>query len=1542
MLGPNEVMIGDTIVYTIDGTLCTGVDSCNYSLTSSFSNVFIVNADSIDCGNQFKVAFDSCGVFTLDALRPCDGFTIGSFSVRVRDIPPSPVGVFDTICENDSTILSSSCAAGDLFWYDDTITPNLLFLGDNYQTPTLDTTTTFYARCETNCDSSFYTPFKVTIREAPSQPNFLQASDSIECVPFNTVLSGTVDAGIIRWFSNSVDTGIGIANVQTITSDTRFYAKAYLESNPEGCRYSVEADSILLIAKYPIYDTIYDTTCQGKVVSHGIFNATNSGIYNDTLVADNGCDSIVTLILHVTPPPRDTIYASICFGSTYSFGGMNYGATGNYFDTTLTAEGCDSITMLDLFVRPLIQRILFVGTCEGIPYDFNGKQLDSSGVYSDTLVTPAGCDSAITVSLDVFPIERNTIDSTVCAGKNVVFGGNPRDTAGQYYDTTFDIFGCMIITELDLSITDPPTFNENATICSGQSFMWNGNSLIASGVYYDTTVKPDGCDSITILTLTVTDTIRDTLDVNICLGTSYSFGGNLLDSAGFYSDTLVSPEGCDSISILNLTIDPIIRDTANVFTCLGTSFSFGGNNVDTTGYYSDTLVSPAGCDSISVIYLTIEPIIRDTFDVNICLGTSYSFAGQNLNSTGYYSDTLVSPAGCDSISILSLVIDPIIRDTFNVNICLGTSYSFAGQNLDSTGRYSDTLVSPAGCDSISILSLVIDPIIRDTFDVNICLGTSYSFAGQNLDSTGHYSDTLVSPAGCDSISILSLTIDPIIRDTFNVNICLGTSYSFAGQNLDSTGHYSDTLVSPAGCDSISILSLVIDPIIRDTFDVNICLGTSYSFAGQNLDSTGHYSDTLVSSAGCDSISVLNLVIDPIIRDSISETICFGSTYNFGGDLLNAPGIYNDTLTTSIGCDSISVIDLSVDPIIRDSIIDTICFGTTYSFGVNSLDASGVYNDTLKTTVNCDSISTISLYVTPIIRDTFQREICFGSFFPFGMDSLDQSGVYSDTLQNAEGCDSISTVELSIAAVLRDSIIDTICFGSYYLFGTDSLVQSGVYNDTLKTALNCDSISTISLHVNGVLRDTIYDTTCVGFPVTIGNITTNTSGIYNDSVVNADGCDSIISVVLYVTPILRDTIYDSICKGTYYYLSIDSVNQSGIYDDTIKNSAGCDSITTIHLFVKPILRDTLIDFVCETYQYNFNGRIFLEDTIVSDTLKNSQGCDSIIVLELTQVESKRDTINEEICQFESYLFAGQYFFQTGFYSDTLVSPSTSCDSIITLSLQVNPTQTIYLYDTICETNYYLFGGDSLTLSGIYTDSLVNSLGCDSITVLNLNVTSTEEFSFTESICDGDTLFYGGIEIFESGVYYDTVNASSGCLLINTLIIQKLPLPLLFLEGDTSTCEGENASLSVTTSGSLVTWNTGDTTNFIEVDSQGMYIAYALDDLGCVASDSMYVRVDTCNSDTCHIFAPNSFTPNGDGVNDFFYLGASDGCSFIDYRLRIFDRWGEVIFETNDETELWDGKKDGVICKSEAYIYLITYKKAGSVEDKRVHGVLQLIR
>src|SRR5688500_7902150 len=160
-------------------------------------------------------------------------------------------------------------------------------------------------------------------------------------------------------------------------------------------------------------------------------------------------------------------------------------------------------------------------------------------------------------------------------------------------------------------------------------------------------------------------------------------------------------------------------------------------------------------------------------------------------------------------------------------------------------------------------------------------------------------------------------------------------------------------------------------------------------------------------------------------------------------------IYSDTLQSVAGCDSISTIDLRVSAVLRDSVVVSICASQLpYTWSGRQLISAGIYSDTLQSVAGCDSISTIDLRVSAVLRDSVVVSICASQLpYTWSGRQLISAGISYDTLYSAAGCDSISTIDLRVSAVLRDSVVVSICASQLpYTWSGRQLISAGSESD----------------------------------------------------------------------------------------------------------------------------------------------------------------------------------------------------------------------------------------------------------------------------------------------------------------------------------------------------------------------------------------------------------------------------------------------------------------------------------------------------------------
>lgn len=190
----------------------------------------------------------------------------------------------------------------------------------------------------------------------------------------------------------------------------------------------------------------------------------------------------------------------------------------------------------------------------------------------------------------------------------------------------------------------------------------------------------------------------------------------------------------------------------------------------------------------------------------------------------------------------------------------------------------------------------------------------------------------------------------------------------------------------------------------------------------------------------------------------------------------------------------------------------------------------------------------------------------------------------------------------------------------------------------------------------------------------------------------------------------------------------------------------------------------------------------------------------------------------------------------------------------------------------------------------------------------------------------------------GRYFVTVTDNNGCRGSDTTAIATIyPLPAGFLPADTAICSYGNLELKpspITYNDYL--WSTGERTPSIVISTPGFYTLQVVDEHQCIGRDTINVFSKEC---LAGFFIPTAFTPNGDGRNDIFrplLFG-----TVKQYHFTVFNRWGEVVFQTSELTKGWNGKVAGKDQETSTFVWACSYQFEGE-PIKTQKGTVTVIR
>jgi gliding motility-associated-like protein len=310
---------------------------------------------------------------------------------------------------------------------------------------------------------------------------------------------------------------------------------------------------------------------------------------------------------------------------------------------------------------------------------------------------------------------------------------------------------------------------------------------------------------------------------------------------------------------------------------------------------------------------------------------------------------------------------------------------------------------------------------------------------------------------------------------------------------------------------------------------------------------------------------------------------------------------------------------------------------------------------------------------------------------------------------------------------------------------------------------------------------------------------------------------------------------------------------------------------------------------------------------------------IVTYNITGYQSDTTIFDTAICEGNTYSANGFNQSKTGTYYKTLQNIK-GCDSLIILNLKMINKDTTFLSDTICEGNTYSENGFNTSDAGIYTQNLFNRFNCDSTVILNLTVVQPPDTVFlSDSICNGETYKKHGFNVSKTDIYIKNLQNRFNCDSTVVLNLKVKPKPYVEISAITENfCEKDFMELEVHTDGTSIFWKTGSTDNPITIYKSGVYLVTAF--LGNCEDTASYT-VEEC---PCLAYIPNAFTPNGDGTNDVFRPSLSCYETLKLYKLSIYDRWGNLIFWSSDYATGWDGTTyKGGGCAEGVYNAVIEY-------------------
>ena len=1337
---------------------------------------------------------------------------------------------------------------------------------------------------------------------------------------------------------------------------------------PQDTMTSCFQDSVLLDAGtgFTTYNWSNGDSTQTSYVSA-------TGMYSVQVSDSNGCsaeDSVFISIINDTILQNDT---TICKGDSISLS-VGIPQPTNLLIDSITIR-MDSVwdyyfTSLDTTRNYLLKvNGLWANCCAHLNYD-----VAFGGITWSSISPVIWNSSAIYFHMDGLPFPRPTPDvyttshqydyplSPLKDSIEISFYDNPTtDNIGALRFRLFQLIDPSSLTYLwstgdttsSISVSPDSTITYYVTISNGiHSCVDSVTVTVNNPQFQFAQDSVSGCDTVT---------------VNAGSGWSaYAWSsGDTNQSVSFTNTgmkvlTVTDSIGCTATDSIYVTVNTYVTTAISDSSCDQYTWSQTGITYGSSGTYRDTVPTAVGCDSIISLNLVIYNLDTVRLTVVSCDSFNWPQTGLTYASSGLYQDSLINSQGCDSILLLDLTITQTTSSTISAAACDSFTWLLNGMTYNSSGVYSDTITNSQGCDSIVSLNLTINTLSyqlpQDTmtscFQDSVLLDAGTGFTTYNwsngdstqtsyVSATGMYSVQVSDSNGCsaeDSVFI-SIINDTILQN--DTTICKGDSVSFSVYQLQ-----------------VQVLTICNSNNLPSNLQTGLV--GYWPFCGNANDESGNVNNGIVSGASLttDRLGTPNSAYD---FDGVNDYISLSQPYFNGGTSISSLSFSTWVKVDQFPASGATSCFIAKEGFWRTVSLQVNSLGKIY-FGGSQPSPQGYFG--ISTGNNAISLNTWSLltvtYNNGLLKLYINGILSATANISYSTLNFSYLAAGNSTSTNLIGAS--NPVSPGITNYVNGSI-DDLSYWNRALSASEVLQLNGSASGSsgssnyLKTYFWSTGDTTSSISVSPDSTTTYYVTISNGIHSCLDSVTVTVSNpqfqFAQDSV---SGCDTV-------------TVNAGSGWSSYTWSSGDttqstSFTTTGMKYLTVTDTIGCTASDSIYVTVNTYVTTTLSDTSCDEFTWSQTGVTYTVSGIYSDTVSTTFGCDSILELNLVLFNSTSSIDTVVNCESFTWQQTGFTYFTSGIYRDTLVN-SVGCDSLLSLVLTINNITYSNTSITACDSFTWTQTNTTYFTSGNYQDTVLNSKGCDSVINLNLLVypTITPIIGSFQNLCENDAIFNftasppGGAwtgpgisltglfdpAIAGEGIHTIIYTAVGQCANSDTVLIEVYDIP--FINGlikDDECNEGIGSIKTTVTGGATpytYLWNDRVNTKDNLGLTEGTYALTVTDDNGCkgdYVGSLLNLQDDSC--DDTYLFVPNIFSPDGNGVNDILFV---DGKNIQQVQLMIYNRWGNLVFQSNSVAEGWDGNFKGKPVNQGVFVYIVTGRfKDGKDFDQK--GTITLIR
>jgi gliding motility-associated-like protein len=873
------------------------------------STLFVVANDDGSLPLPFSLDND----FPITPQVECDFTNNIDSTTYEHPVPDIDLGPDTSICENGIFVLDAGPGFTSYLWQD----------GATDQTYTAFEPGTYWVHATTACGEVASDTIHILLID---EIVLTLGPDTTICAGTSVMLSTQDNPDYsYQWApANALD--CADCPVVTASPDTTTTYEV-LVSNAAGC-FSLDS---LTVTVENCSSTLDTAICLGdSLIIEG------QAIYPNTLDTITLTDGT---LLYVNATALDTFYLAIdlavCSGDSVMYdGAILYPGQSEFFNLSATT-GCDSIIAVTALQADTFFTAIDTALCEGSTLDYNGTSLLPGTVQTFDFTAENGCDSTVVVSVGMLDTFYLAIDLGVCLGDSVDYEGTTLFPGETELFTYSSAGGCDSIVAVTALALDTFYTSLDTAICQGDTFIYQGTTLLPGESQVFSFSAENGCDSTVLVNVIELDTFFTTIDTMICAGQSLQFMGSSLMPGETATFKLTTTNGCDStifVSVGQLDTFYTLLDTA---ICAGQTFNYNGTALMPNESQNFQFTAENGCDSTVLVSVALLDTFMTVIDTAICEGQTLDYNGTTLLPGESETFGFVALNGCDSTVLVNVMpLDTVLLE-LEVSTCFETPYLYNGNELDPNTTTTFTFSSAAGCDSTVVVTVNESPLIETFETLQACEGESVDIFGVPTFETGIYEEAFPSAEGCDSIhTIYFISIDTAVLNiptgqlgclantgTLTVEITGGDApYEILWEDGQTTqtatglapGDYWVTVTTAFGCESVGSGTVipVLNPLQAGVGGLNVsCFGYAdgaitvgtptggtppyqYSLDGINYQSEnlftnlgpGNYTLYIKDSGSCEAVYPIEIEEpEPVLIELPADT-----TIYIGDSLLIKP------------------------------------------------------------------------------------------------------------------------------------------------------------------------------------------------------------------------------------------------------------------------------------------------------------------------------------------------------------------------------------------------------------------------------------------------------------------------------------------------------------------------------------------------------------------------------------------------------------------------------------------------------------------------------